>query len=289
MMRNDICILILSHGRPDNIKTIAALKKSNSKIPFFVVIDDEDKTAEEYYQRYGEKVVMFSKEDISKKFDQGDNFSDRRVIIYARNASFEIAEKLGYRYFMQLDDDYTNFYFKYDDNLVYSDNDLCIKDFDSIIYLMLEYFKKTSIATIAMFQSGDYIGGRYGAGGEKIHIKRKAMNSFICSVDRPFKFFGRINEDVNTYTCLGRRGELFFSTNQVSLKQTQTQSNDGGMTDIYLDGGTYIKSFYSVMYSPSCVKVALLNSSNKRLHHKVNWKKTCPKILRENIRKNRKL
>ena len=32
-----------------------------------------------------------------------------------------------------------------------------------------------------------------------------------------------------------------------SLLQKETQSNSGGLTDIYLELGTYVKSFYSVI------------------------------------------
>ena len=64
-----------------------------------------------------------------------------------------------------------------------------------------------------------------------------------------------------------------------------TQQNPGGLTDIYLDNGTYVKSFYSVIHEPSCVKVALMGSNNKRIHHKINWDKCCPKILNEKWKK----
>lgn len=80
---------------------------------------------------------------------------------------------------------------------------------------------------------------------------------------------GRINEDVNTYTNLGRRGELFMTIGAVQLGQKQTQKNSGGMTELYLDSGTYVKSFYSVMYAPSCVKISLMGASHKRIHHQV--------------------
>ena len=55
---------------------------------------------------------MFSKEEMSKTFDEGDNFNDRRCIIYARNACFELAKKVGCKQFIQLDDDYTDFLFR---------------------------------------------------------------------------------------------------------------------------------------------------------------------------------
>jgi hypothetical protein len=116
------------------------------------------------------------------------------------------------------------------------------------------------------------------------------MNSFFCSTDRTFKFVGRVNEDVNLYTSAGSKGLLLFTTNQVTLEQMATQSNAGGMTEMYLDSGTYIKSFYSVMYQPSSVKVKILRDRNVgRLHHYVSWKNTVPVILRESVKKSIKL
>lgn len=51
-----------------------------------------------------------------------------------------------------------------------------------------------------------------------------------------------------------------------------------------LDNGTYIKSFYSIMLNPSAVKISVFNTTNKRIHHKINYNKVCPKILREEIK-----
>jgi hypothetical protein len=67
-----------------------------------------------------------------------------------------------------------------------------------------------------------------------------------------------------------------------------TQSSAGGMTELYLDGGTYIKTFYSVMYAPSCVKIGMMGdprSPHYRIHHKINWLNTAPKILRESCKR----
>ena len=60
------------------------------------------------------------------------------------------------------------------------------------------------------------------------------MNSFFCSTEREFQFVGAMNEDVNTYTTLGSRGELFFTFTSLQLDQKQTQSQTGGITDMYL-------------------------------------------------------
>ena len=111
------------------------------------------------------------------------------------------------------------------------------------------------------------------------------MNSFICSVDRPFQFSGILNDAVNTYVSLGSRGALMLSINQVSLQQAQTQQQAGGMTPIYLAFGTYVKSFYSVMYHPSSVTVHPIQSKFSRLHHRIQWRNTTPMILSEDLKR----
>ena len=65
-----------------------------------------------------------------------------------------------------------------------------------------------------------------------------------------------------------------------SIDQKDTQSNAGGLTDIYLEVGTYVKSFYSVMAAPSCVKVSVMGDTSSRIHHAVTWKNAVPKIIR---------
>lgn len=57
------------------------------------------------------------------------------------------------------------------------------------------------------------------------------------------------------------------------------------MTDIYLDVGTYVKSFYSVMTMPSCVTVAMMGETHRRMHHNISWVNCVPMILNEKYRK----
>ena len=133
------------------------------------------------------------------------------------------------------------------------------------------------VKTIALSQGGDHMGGN----PRKNRFKRKAMNSFVCDTQKPFLFRGRINEDVNTYVSLGRSGDLFFTDMQLQLNQLETQTNAGGMTDVYLDSGTYVKSFYTVMAAPSCTSINLMGRFNKRLHHKIDWRKAVPLIIPE--------
>lgn len=279
---NDFVIFILTHGRPNNLITYKSLRKLGYTGEIVLVIDDEDSKAHTYMEKYP-KVEIFSKEDISKTFDEADNFTDRRSIVYARNACFQIAKKLGYRYFIQMDDDYTGFEYRIYNSLKSKPSP--IQNLDNVFACILNFYQKTSFVTIAMAQGGDFIGGKRNRMAERPTIFRKAMNSFFCSTEREFQFLGRINEDVNTYTAEQARGLLMGTIPFVALIQKQTQSNKGGMTDIYLDNGTYVKSFYTVIFSPSCCTIRPMGDKHKRLHHRIDWERAVPKIISQNNKK----
>ena len=281
-MTDDFCAFILTHGRPDKVLTYKTLAHCGYTGKTYIVIDNEDKTAPEYYKNFGDQVIMFDKKAIAETIDEGDNFNDRRAIIYARNACFDIAKQLGIKYFIQLDDDYFSFVYKYTDKEEYKER--VIRNLDNIFSAFLDFYKNSPFLAIAFAQCGDFLGGD-GGNFAHSHRVRKAMNSFICSTERPFHFFGRINEDVNTYTNLGFRGGLFLTVAKVAIHQLMSQTNQGGMTDLYVDSGSYIKSFYTVMYQPSSVKIAAMQSQYSRLHHLVSWKNTVPVILDEQYKK----
>lgn len=282
-MTDDFAVFILTHGRADNVVTYRALRNQGYTGDIYIIIDNEDKTAVRYREIYGEQVIMFDKKRIAQTFDEGDNFNDRRAIIYARNASFGIAADLGIEYFLQLDDDYTGFAYKYNANYDYEHRN--ILNLDKVFKTILDYYKSIPALTIAMSQTGDHMGGKWGEFSKIIKTKRKSMNTFFCSTKRRFNFFGRINEDVNAYVTLGNRGGLFLSLMSLTIQQKTTQTNAGGMTDLYLDYGTYLKSFMSVMYNPSCVKVSSMGALHPRIHHRVAWNNAVPKIISQDNKK----
>lgn len=282
MMKNkDFVVFILTHGRPEKVYTLKSLLKHGYTGKYFLVCDDEDKKLEEYKEIYGDKVLVFSKDDIKKRIDVADNFNKRGVILYARNKCFEFAEELGYTNFLELDDDYTSFNIRY-----IKDNQLkhkYISNLDSVFDKMVEFLHKSNAYTVAFAQGGDYIGGINGSFLDG--IKRKAMNTLFCTIKRPFKYIGSINEDVNTYTLLGSQGKLFLTIMALDTEQKETQSNSGGMTETYLDGGTYLKSFYSIICMPSAVKISMMGNCNMRIHHKIKWNNCVPKILNEKYKR----
>ena len=227
---------------------------------------------------------MFDKEAEARRLDIADNFvhMSRKTITYARNACYDIAKNLGYTYFWQLDDDY--YQFRYVVNSAGKYVYHSIRHMDEALNATLDYYKSVpSLTLLSWMQGGDLLGGNNSH--SLVRVTRKAMNSFICSTERPIKFRGRMNEDVNTYVSEGNRGKLIMMANRAGILQTPTQSSDGGITELYKACGTYTKSMYTVMHMPSAVKVGMMHSSNPRIHHTINWNNCVPKIIRQELKK----
>lgn len=120
---------------------------------------------------------MFDKLAISKTFDTADTFEDRRTIVYARNACWDIAKERGYRYFLELDDDYTSFSHRYmEDGRLVSKSP---RNINSIFTAMLDFLDDSGALTVAFAQGGDYIGGKRRWERKKTAIKESHEFFFL--------------------------------------------------------------------------------------------------------------
>lgn len=283
-MRDDFAVFIMVHGRPDQMWTLGTMRKHGYTGKIYFVGDDLDATREGYEEVYGDSFIVFDKEEAAELWDSGDNSGDLRSTLYSANTIPKLAKERGLSYYMIVCDDYTYFNHNFDDSGRYYTSPMPVSNLDAVIEEMIRFYDDTNILTIAMSQGGDFIGGAESSKAYP-HLIRKAMNTFLCHVDNPIRFMGRLNEDVTTYVNLGRRGEIFFTLTDVAMKQKRTQSVSGGLTEVYVDAGTYVKSFFSVMYNPSCVKISMMGDKNPRIHHQVSWKHAVPKIVREDLRK----
>tara|TARA_R100001244_G_scaffold9226_2_gene11299 strand:+ start:753 stop:1601 length:849 start_codon:yes stop_codon:yes gene_type:complete len=278
-MKDNFAVFIMVHGRPNKMWTYDTLRKAGYTGKIYLVADDLDKTVDDYKEKYGDELIVFDKKKAATKMDAGDNTGDLRSTLFSANTIFDLAKERDIKYFFIMCDDYTGFEYRHDEKLMYGG--WVVKSLDKVFEYLLEYYQSINAKTIAFAQSGDFMGGKNSALAKQLKMKRKAMNTFLCSTDRPFKFVGRMNEDVTTYVNLGSKGDLFLTVPNISIYQKQTTKEAGGLTDLYLEYGTYIKSFFSVMYNPSSVSVSELGYVNKRLHHRVSWNNAVPKILNE--------
>lgn len=289
-MKNDFAVFILTHGRPDNVVTYKTLRRAGYTGQIYLLVDDEDRLSEKYIENYGDEVIIFNKREAADITDAGDNFKKRNSVIYARNKNFEIAKNMGLKYFWQLDDDYDFFRWRITPDGKFMSSGYWLADLDSVLKAMVNFMESSQIHCCAFTQGGDWIGGESGTPMKRFHsgkLMRKVMNSFLFCVDRPLKFYGRMNDDVNMYVVNGMRGMVFITLPQIMLNQASTQQNEGGLTEMYLELGTYVKSFYTVMFAPSCTKINMMGRNARRLHHSIKWKFATPQILDEKHRKPR--
>jgi len=291
-MRDDFAVLIISHERANDIITIDALKASGYTGKTYIIIDDMDRQKDDYIKNFGEdNVIIFSKAELDGTFDMMDNFDSYGTEVYARNVSFKVARDLGLKYFVELDEDYYNFNYRFesrDENGVETLRAIYSKHLDDVFEVYIELLETVpKIKCISFAQAGDFIGGvdsRF-----KQHILRKSMNSFFFRVPENPKddvqFLGRMNDDVNTYVHGGIVGEYWCQMCRVMLRQEISQQKTTGLATLYKDFGTYVKSMYTIMLSPSSVKISTLGPSNPRIHHLINWETTVPKLISERYKK----
>lgn len=289
-MRNDFAVFILSHGRPDNVKSWKSLDKAGYTGKRYVIVDNEDKSLNQYKSNFGNSLVVFDKKKIAETVDACDNINRRDSVVYARNYCFQLASELGLAYHLQLDDDYRHFAWVTDNKGNYLTSNSYVELIDPVFEATIEFLENSNAASVAYAQGGDLIGG---ANGRFVKMAangtyaRKAMNTFFFKTDANLVFRGRVNDDVNLYVEKGRAGDLFITIPRLRVEQPDTQTKSGGCTDVYKDMGTYVKSFYSLMVAPSCVSLAMMGETHRRIHHRISWKHACPVIISEKYRKPR--
>ena len=288
-MIDNFAVIILTYKRPDRVYTYTTLRRAGYTGRVIFILSNDDPTINEYKRNYPDvEIITFDKSDYMQppKYDLLDNdWESTSVPNFARNAAFDIAVELGLEYFLELDDDYTQFAYRFDGNLDYYPPGLSISHLDDIFAAYLEFLETSGFYSICMAQGGDFIGGKYAKIAKRIAMKFKAMNTFFITTKRPFRFLGRFNEDVNTYVHMNYTGRLMATHPMVSIVQIQSQAQPGGVTELYRQFGTYRKSFYPILLHPAGVKITMLHTKHRRIHHHITYDATVPKIVPESIRK----
>lgn len=174
---SDFAYFILTFGRPDKQLTYKTLKRLNVKNDIYFICSDDDPTLNEYKAKYGDFVKVFNKEQAVKEcnIDLMDNFGKKSAIIFARCYCFKIAQELGIKNFIQLDDDYMGFYVADTIKCKWMEGNKT--PIEKIIKKGFEFYKKIpKLLAFSFSQGGDLMGGISTA---KKRVKRKAMNSFF--------------------------------------------------------------------------------------------------------------
>lgn len=268
-------VFIFCWGRPEFANTIKSLRRCGYTGEIYILLDDLDETRHKYIEKYGQDhCFVFNKREVAKRVDPMNNFGDLRSTVYVETAMWDAARHFGLDYFCSMCDDYTNFSHK-------REKGRRTRKLDEIFGHFVTFLKNAKrVSCIAFAQGGDFVDFN------KPITKRKVMNSFICCTERPFQFYGSMNDDVNMYVRNGCLGMVFLTFNRFMLNQPPTQVVKGGLSEVYKSFGTYVKSFYSVMLYPAGVKIWAMGIKNLRIHHIIDYNASFPKIIEERYKCN---
>lgn len=277
---NNVPIFILTYGRAEKQLTLKTLKKYSITDNVHLVVSDDDPQLNLYKAKYSNLLKIFNREDVQD--DMMDNLEQKSGVISARNYCFELAKRLNSKYFIMLDDDYTAFSFRYvkDGKL----REKAVTNLKTLFNLSLNFLSQTKLDVFCWAQGGDFIGGVESA-LVKNGFARKAMNIYFWKTTSEIRFPGRINEDTNMYVHYGKQGKLMLTNSFAMIHQLKTQENEHGMSDLYKDNGTYLKSMYSVIEEPAIVSLTAMGVAHLRIHHKVSWNACTPKVISQQHKK----
>ena len=154
---------------------------------------------------------------------------------------------MGYKFHLQLDDDIHGFQIRYVDGDALKCKN--IRNMDVIFDAMCDYMESTPITSLSFSIPAYHVGGQNNRAWKQQMIPR-TMTTFLMREDDIQYFHMRMNDDITTSALNGMRGKLYYTYMPLMLSVDGTQKQAGGMTEIYVDNGTYRKSFYTVMCLP---------------------------------------
>lgn len=253
-MRDDFAVFICTHGRAKEQVTYKTLRNSGYTGKVYFVIDDLDEQGDEYKRLYGENVLVFGKEE---QYAVTDTFTNQKIlqaVVYARNACFDFAKRLGVNWFVNCDDDIECLSYKMPINgkLVTKP----VKDADRMFESVITFMETGSIECFSIAEEGVYVGGINSRVEAGCHWSFTHLFVFdACSELRYRSVWVEDNVFSLENLKLGRRMIASMYIAQRLPSHNAAQKQEGGMRDAYRQSNNYVKSFTPVITAPDCVCV----------------------------------
>lgn len=266
-MRDDFAVFIITHGRPNNQRTLDTLLSMGYNGQYYLVLDDQDSTIQQYLDIYPkDNVVIFNKNHYIQTIDSGMCEPVAKFAVFARNAVEDIARELGYKYFMMLDDDIYCFRIRYEvEGSLKSRR--CYGILDDVFMCCLDYMDTSSIACLMPGVCNMY---RCGASAVQSWDSkyRISVNCFIRNVEYPVKWRLNMFEDLITDLDYNRTSQTWITF--VPLQIDVGLGNGkvaGGNTDTYKSFDGFKMAFMPLMVYPDCNDVRFYKDHWKPITH----------------------
>lgn len=283
-MTNKFAVFILTHGRPHNQLTVKTLQDLGYTGEWYLVVDDQDDTYEEYKRVWGQdKVILFKKNYFIDRTETGLRTPVPKFAVFARNAIEYIASDLDYDAFMMLDDDITKMRVRLpegDSLRSYQFNG----NFNEILDKAVNFVLDCDIACMGLGFCNLYIGGVENFNKETPR-QRLCAEAFIRNTAHPISWRLNMVEDLITSIDAAISGDVWFQFLPIQCEIKMSEGEvDGGNSDVYRQLGMYKISFMPVIAYPASNAV---RTGKKAWASTTSPDKCIPKIISSRYRKER--
>jgi hypothetical protein len=269
-------VFIKTHGRPDKIYTLKALRDAGYTGLIILVTDNEDKSNYVSMIDHLHDGMLwhhvFNKQKMVDIIDSGVSNPNRNVNLYAWAACEKYAHENNYTHYIMADDDITGFRYRYEEDGHLKSLPIT-KNLDAIFEAYFEWMDKgvcaTSFADVRMF-----IGGQ-------IHESRGVYNIVFRNVKYDMLWKSNMYEETSTAIDTAKTGNYIYQLPfiQFSMKGIDKKV-DGGMKGIYDELSIYKRACFPLIFNPSCIEIA-----NNNVGFKLKFDKAFPKLISSDFKK----
>lgn len=269
-------IYIISKGRP-GCTTARTLSHLGYPGKWYIVCGNNDDSLDEYKKRWGEHVIVFDWYSEIEHTDVLDNFGFESMAsgaVPVRNATCDIARSRGELRHWQLDDDYQCFY--YTDTKKHKN--VPIKNGTQLQNMM---FKISKFGYECKLNNVGFSLSTMEAVPDKVKtFGKRVFNAHNLPTDPVLftRWRARMNDDLINAIETYRNGGMEMQFRFLQLHPAPTQSEAGGLTELYRREGTVRKSAYPILLAPNAARLVVKFG---RYHHRVDWNLLCPKLISE--------
>lgn len=269
-------IYIVSHGKPNDCWTADMILNSGYSGDVWIVLDDEDPTIDLYRAKYGDRIVVFNKDEMIDAIDTMSSEIIRKVPVYGRQASLIDARQRGYKFYSVWDDDIRelNARFINGDKL----DSAHIGNIQELFEAVIEFLEETNAGGFGFRFSSSFIGGQNGP--YKDVYDPVMTQSFFLPIDAP-DWRAAFSEDFVVSMDLWNEGRAVFSWYSVSMNTPTALKGDGGAREEYDKSSRYSILFPIFLAYPSVGKFRYMKN-DIRLFRNADW---TPKILSDRWKK----
>lgn len=273
-------IFIPSYHRAYRLKTVNYMVKLGYPANLLHVIIDSGADDKEDYKEVsasiGFNLHIFDLEESRERYDYVHRPSKaRRSAGQARNMFYDYARMKGIDFYVVIDDDTVNYQVR--PFGVYK-RTARLHDIEHMFCEVEIMMRKYHIGLFGLSQTGEMMSPE----PQNKLIRHKIMNTIFVLL--PYVYRGeRGVQDDDTSQFVTALNEGYFVASFYTglvLLQTQSAKQRGGLTDLYNECKLLNKALVTPIQYPSAIQAERQKMNGNRLHHRINYRYICPKILR---------